>query len=371
MQLKNKKSLALALSTIMMTQTLVISKAYSASGADQKAPSELRNESRPSLALNESQRLALKYLLSALLVRNKAEDLVKINDEIAAKYQKMKISSLGGVPVSSVGLSTAYTGFEVLKKVDFIVKPLTVIARASADGIVYTSKQSAQVLDFLKFGVALEYSVKSSSRVYDAVVAPLLKLIIKNNLHTSSGFISAGGSFVGSVNFVLNDSQTIMTKGPIRNLLGMDREVSKRVGQVVANIAQIFELNPSQQEVLRLAIIDDVLKQAIAKSFSQREADYSIDLISIMTAKNILTQNEIQAIQQIREASQKIDLSGETMSQESLVEENVNIALEMAALIETQLKAGTINDKEMVRQLYTMLGSLDHQLRTIGFTMKR
>ncbi len=364
---KSQKALLLALIGATALPMALPINAYARAGQAVNA-----SDRAEAAALTESQKLAIQALIMGAIVNTQVDSLVNVDEKMTAKYQKLRLYYLGSTPTSIMGGIATYTGAESLKRVEFLFKPLTYLARQSWASAEFGSNQIEKFLDLIHFDKVTDFSSKQSERVWEHVLQPILKLIITKNTAISSGSLSAGGIFAGSVFFMMNDAKEAMTWSQVRNVIGQDNTIRTRIDGLVAGIAPIVNLSPDGQAKLKVLIYDDVLRQAVENKFSEDASKYSLDVIELMSKNNLVDSSTVAALESIKTLSRSLDIkAGQKLAPKQEIVANIDVALELAAVIEAQLASGNITNQNTVNKLQGMLGALHANLTLVGFNLKK
>ncbi len=321
--------------------------------------------------LKGAQDLNLNLLIAATMVEQKFGGLIPVSEQIANRYNKMKSSYLGTVPTIIAGSAATFLGNESSKRVEFLLKPLTALLRASGRAITFSGEQ----VEIFSRSTGLDKVLEKSSNVatwsVEEIIIPIAKLFLRGNLKIASGAVSASAVFAGSVTFMTNNSNEIMTWASARSLLGQDKAMNNRVDALVHDMSTIFNLTPSDAAKLKLAIYDEALRQAISHKFSEDPSKYSLDVIEVMSSQKLITADAAKAIGKLREVTTSMSASQDTAATIAIIRDNVDSAIDLAALLAQQLATNTAlkSDKQLVKELERMLGSLVAKLSLIGFNV--
>ncbi|MEK2687945.1 hypothetical protein [Bdellovibrio sp. GT3] len=328
------------------------------------------------IALDQSTATLLSLIIATTKVESSAGKLVAVDAAVAKKYTYLRTAYLGGVPTSSVTIGAGYLGVESVKKVEFVLVPLTMVLRS----IQTMGKLSIEGLD--KFSIAtgldkvLEQSVESSGKsmefTYERIIEPVIKLLINKHTMLSSGTSSASASAAGSFFFMMNDSKEAMSMSQVRSILGQDKVIRSRIDAEVRGLSEIFSLNADQQSQLKIAIYDDIIRQAVANKFSEDSSLYNLDVIKLMADKNIVDRNATTAALKVRNLIKGLTSSEQVdANTKELAIQNTEMALQLAALLESQLTSNNVRDPQVRTEIERMLGSVSAKLALIGFNLKK
>lgn len=320
----------------------------------------------------DTQKLALQVLIAATILDSKGYEFVAVNDEIIKKYGTYKASFLGAVPTSIAGSAAIYTTGEFLKTVESVLAPITALLRGIYSVLQVSSTHLETVLTFLKVDKALELSVDSSKQTYTLLIEPVIKLLITKNTAISSASSAAVGTAGTSSFLLMNDAKEAMTTAQVRSLLGQDDLIKSRINQAADSTADIFNLSSQEKDVLKIAIYDNILEQAIKNKFSSDASLYKLDVLEILVSKNLISVATADAAKKLRGIANG-DIVSEKSQEEvrTLLLQNLDATLALAAVIEQQLNSGKVTDKVLAAELQRMLGSLTAKLALIGFNLKQ
>lgn len=368
---KIKFGFSSALALALASQTVTPLLHPSIANAEPASAQASRSDRQELAALSETQKLALQMLIVSALVEKKAGELVQVDEKVAAKYNNMKIAYLGSVPATAVGGSAYYLGQESSKNVEFLIVPLTALVRASGRVLDASSNGIEKFLKVTGLDYVLRQSSNASEKSVDAVIKPILEVLVTKNTMLFSGASSTSSIFAGSVMFMMNNEREAMTWDQVRHLLGHDEIIRKRIDGTVSTVAAVFNLDPSQQAVLKQAIYDEVLRQAVANKFSTDLSKYSLDVVALMKQKQIISADIAEAVQKLRVLAGGLSNTESNEATRKLIEENLDSVLNLAAVLESQINAGKITDARDRAEVERMLGSLSAKLMLIGFNLKR
>lgn len=362
----------------LMTATSLVAPAFASASEGIETPSQAQVvESAASVAaLNDSTKAVMSLIIATSKIQKSTGRLVAVDPAVAQKYTYLRTSFLGGVPTSSVTLGAVYLGKESVEQVEFVLKPLTLLLRGIQKVAVISSQGSEQFLRWTGLdNVLIQSSTKSADSLkftYNHLIEPVLRAVITKNTALSSGSISASASATGSIFFIMNDTKDAMTYAQVRSILGQDRVIRSRIDQEVRGLSEIYNLSADQQNNLKVALFDEILRQAIANNFSEDSSLYNLDIIKIMLDKNIIDSSTAQAVAEVRSAVSS--LTQATTNDESTREltiQNVDLALQLAALLESQLAKNNVKDAASKAEIERMLGSVAAKLSIIGFNLKK
>jgi hypothetical protein len=327
------------------------------------------------LALDQSTLTMLSLVLAVAKVEQNAGGLVAVDPAVAAKYEMIRKAYLGSVPTTAITGLAVGLGGESVRRVEFVLKPLTLLLRGSQKLSVMTLNgveafSQATGLDKV-MNAAFDSSGKTLQSSYDNIIEPMVKIFVTRNTSLSSGTSSASAIGAGSLFFMMNDSKEAMTKETVRNILGQNDIVRSRVEAAVSGIAQIYSLSTEQQARLKVAIYDNVIKQAVENNFSEDMTKYNLDITSLMVEKQIIDKSEIAAITKVRSIALKLTRTSESdESIKQLATENTEMALALAALLESQLSNSKLDGANRA-EVERMLGSVVSKLTLVGFNINR
>ncbi|WP_413575380.1 hypothetical protein ACLVWU_13745 [Bdellovibrio sp. HCB290] len=328
------------------------------------------------IALDQSTATLLSLIIATTKVERSAGKIVAVDPAVHKKYTYLRTAYLGGVPTSSVTIGATYLGVESVKKVEFVLKPLTLVLRA----IQTMGKLSVEGIE--RFSIAtgldkvLEQSFDSSGKsveyTYERVIRPVLQVLINKHTTLSSMTSSASASAAGSFFFMMNDSKEAMSVSQVRNILGQDQVIRTRIDAEVRGLSEIFNLNADQQSQLKIAIYDDIIRQAVANKFSEDSSLYNLDVIKLMADKNIVDRHATSAALEVRALIGKLTSSEQVdANTKELALQNADMALQLAALLESQLTTNNVKDPAIRADIERMLGSVSSKLALIGFNLKK
>ncbi|WP_413584931.1 hypothetical protein [Bdellovibrio sp. HCB274] len=328
------------------------------------------------VALDQSTATLLSLIIATTKVESSAGKLVAVDAAVAKKYTYLRTAYLGTVPTSSVTIGAGYLGVESVKKVEFVLVPLTMVLRA----IQHMGKLSIEGLD--RFSIAtgldkvLEQSVESSGNsmrlTWEHLIQPVVQLLINKHTMLSSGTSSASASAAGSFFFMMNDSKEAMSLSQVRSVLGQDKVVRSRIDAEVRGLSEIYNLSTDQQAQLKIAIYDDIIRQAVANKFSDDSSLYNLDVIKLMADKNIVDRNATTAALKVRNLVKGLSSSEQVdANTKELAIQNTEMALQLAALLESQLTSNNVRDPQVRAEIERMLGSVSSKLALIGFNLKK
>lgn len=354
-------------SILALTATLTGAASFGAQA--QQAP--VAATAADSAALSEAQKLNLNLLIMATITDQKIAGIVKIDEKVAARYQSLKASYLGSVPTTIVGGAASYLGQESSRKVEFIIAPLTALLRSSGRALT----ASGEALDYFSkltgLDIVLRKSFDSSQRSIEQIILPILKVFVNRYTALSSGTSSASGIFAGSIYLMFHDANDVMTSDMARSVLGQNKVILARVDNLISDATAILNLNAAAQAKLKVDIYDEAVRQGVANNFSDDPSKYSLDVISMMQKSGSVSAETAQAVQKLRSLTQDLGLLAPAESIRQSVLENVDMALHLAALLETQLISGQIRDPRLRAEIQRMLGGVAEKLMLIGYNFKK
>ena len=356
--------LAMALTTQALAPMMLPSLSHA---ADAAATTEARGELA---AMTEAQRLNLNLLIATVVVDQKMGGLVEVDEAVARKYQLIKAAYLGSVPTTSVGGSAVALGEQSSKKVEFLIAPLTALLRFSGRQLVSSGRALDTFSRVTGLDTVITKGLELSEKSVEQVVLPILKVFVTKRTALSSATSSASAVFGGSVFFMMNDAKEAMTWERARQVLGQNDVVRARVESIVTEMAYIFNLDPSAQATLKIAIYDEAMKQAVANKFSQDKSKYSLDVVEIMRTKSLITSETASAVVALRGLTQNIQTPAQAGTR-GITIENLDMAMNLAAVLESQLNSGRLQDPRLRGEVERMLGSLVAKLGLISFNMKK
>jgi hypothetical protein len=219
---------------------------------------------------------------------------------------------------------------------------------------------------------SLESSGESLELTYKQLIKPVVELLVNKHTAISSGSSSATATAAGSIYFLMNDSREAMTSDMVRSILGQDRIIRDRVDQAVQGLSEIYALSAEQQNKLKIVIYDEILRQAVANNFALESSAYQLDLVRLMADKKIIDTSTAKAVFEIREKVQKLTESvvvDANMREVTL--QNIDLALQLAALLESQLANPKLQNKTVRAEVERMLGSVHGRLTVVGFNLKK
>ena len=123
-----KTKQAVSLLTIASLLTPALASAATAQSAT--ASQQVASEAASKIALDQSTTALLSLIIASMKVESSAGKLVAVDPEIAKKYTYLRTAYLGLIPTSGVTSSAGYMGVESVKKVEFVLAPLTMLLRA-------------------------------------------------------------------------------------------------------------------------------------------------------------------------------------------------------------------------------------------------
>lgn len=364
-----KKTVLPVLAATLASQPLM--PAFASNSASTTTQTSMSSETRGELAaLTDAQRLNLNLLIATVIVDQKMGALVAVDEAVAKKYQMLKAAYLGSVPTSSVGGAALALGQTSSARVEFLIAPLTALLRASGRGLVYSGRQIDAFSRVTGLDVVINKSVDVSARSVENVIVPILKIFVTKNTMLSSATGSASSVFAGSVFFLMNDSKEAMNWETARQVLGQNDVVRLRIDSIVNDMSSIFDLDSSAQAALKIAIYDEAMKQAVANKFSDDKSKYSLDIVDIMKSKKIITSSMAAAVETLRSLTSGIKVTAAATNRAAIAE-NVEMSLNLAAVLESQLNSGRVQDPRLRAELERMLGSIVAKLSLIGFNLKK
>ncbi|HEX4926354.1 MAG TPA: hypothetical protein VFV50_19825, partial [Bdellovibrionales bacterium] len=347
------------------------------------APSKVFAQSRPApaasvvsqaelAALSESERMALQMLVVATILQSQSGELAKADPAVVAKYERYKSRFMNSVPTSILGVAAVGTGIWSSKKVDFSVDAFTAVYRASYKGVEFSSNQAEKLAKLIRLDLLTEWSSRRVEWTWKHLLEPAFRSLITKNVRISS--VAGGTAAVAGTSsfFFMNDANSALTWDFVRGLLGQEREMVKNVGAMVESIAPVLNLNADAQNILKDKIFDTILAQALEHGFSADPKLYKIDLVEIMSKNNLINGDVTTALKKIQSIASTItpEAGGSASAAQSTLE-NVDVALGLAAILETQLTSGRITNPSTRAEIQRMLGAVDANLRLIGFSLKQ
>ncbi len=322
------------------------------------------------IALTEAQKLNLSLLILATVTEQRIGTLVKVDEKVAARYENLKSSYIGGFPTTVAGLAALYLGKESSKRVEFIIAPLTALLRQSYEGSVASSKAIDRFSQITGLDVVLRRSSAASEKSIEYVILPVLRILINRYTALSSAAVSASSVFAGSVYFLSHDSRDAMSSSTIRSLLGQEKVMSARVESLLNDVTNILALDGRAQARLKKDIFDEALRQGLAHNFSDDTEKYSLDVLSLLKNAGSIPAETATAVERLRYLAQDLGaIPAATVRQSTL--ENVDMALGLAALLETQLSTGRITTPGVRAEMQRMLGGVTQKLMLIGYNLKQ
>jgi hypothetical protein len=340
---------------------------------DEKAKQAVSQSSRrAALALSDSQKLALNLMIAATMLDQQGVSIARVDESINKKYMYIKQNSidmsLTGVGVSVAGGATYYSS----KQIDSVLNVVTVALRACANGIKFSSEVTADVLKAIGVVWAMEKSVKGSEFAYEHLgVKYVLEWSSKKGVREFLLATTALSSAGTSVMYLTHNTNQALSYTAIRKMLGQEEEMRKRVDGTVETLSSIFNLSAAGQDKLKLAIYDEVLKQAVANKFSDDASKYSLDVIDLMLKNQLIDKQTADAVVRLRGIAAEITPSSNMGDIKSATLENVDMALALAALLDQQIQSQTIRDAKTLRNIQTLLGSVHAKLSLIGFNLEK
>lgn len=329
-------------------------------------------DARSQAALRDSSNLLLSLILATTKLEKTAGHLVAIDDGTARKYQSLRLAYLGSVPTTGVTSSATYLGTESVKRVEFVLAPLTALLR----GVQKLGVLSLNGLDASLTVTGLDKVLTASSTqsgrslefTYEKILTPIIKLLVNKGTMLSSGASSTSSVAAGSLFFMMSDVNEAMTWDQVRSLLGQDAQVRDRIEKAVLELSEIFNLSGEQQAQLKVAIYDEAIRQAVAANFSADQSAYKLDVIQLMNERKIVDGATMASVNDIRAAVQELTKVTEVSDDvRRLTADNMDLALQLSALLEAQLKSGTIKDANVRAELERMLGSVAVKISLVSF----
>lgn len=327
--------------------------------------------------VSESEKLALQLAVAAALLDGGGGDLTRVDQQVAAKYNKMRNIYFGTVPMSVVGSSFAgYVGPNAVKLSATVAGPLLSSIQPLFMMAWEGLKSSGRGLDYFfrtfKLDVLFEASSDAVESSYKAVIEPMLKVLVSKEVGIVSGSISSAGLLYTSVRFISNDVQEAMTFDQLRSLIGQDEVMRARVKSISSGISQMLNLNASQEALLQNLIYDEALKQAVANKFSDDASKYSLDIIALMAKNGLIDKSLIDAITKVRAIAKSVDPKAvQQLDAKQVIINNVDVVLNLAAVIESNLNSGRVTDPKTRQVLQQYLGGLSAQLMSVGYYFKK
>lgn len=328
------------------------------------------------LALEQSTATLLSLIIATTKVEQSAGKLVAVDAEVAKKYTYLRTAYLGGVPTSGVTLGAGILGVESVKKVEFVLKPLTLLLRSvqtmgklSIEGVEKFSIMTG--LDKV-IEASVDSSAKSAEVTYEKLIEPIVRLLVNKHTMLSSGTSSLSASAGGSIFFMMNDSKEAMTVSQVRNVLGQDKVIRSRIDAEVKGLSDIYNLSADQQSQLKVAIYDDIIRQAVENNFSEDSSQYKLDVVKLMADKKIVDSATAAAVLKIRSLVQQLTaVTVNDANTREVTVQNTEMALQLAALLESQLTSNNVKDQAVRAEIERMLGSVAAKLAVIGFNLKK
>lgn len=328
--------------------------------------------SREALALSDAQKLAIELMIAATILDQQGVSIAAVDESIKRKYMYIKTNS---IDLSLTGVATSFAGATTYwssQKVESVSELVTAMLRASAEVLKYSSNASEKVFNSLGITWLLERSVDSSTWAYN-------NLGIKHVLEWSSRkgireFMAAGTALSSagiSIMYLTNDTNEAVSYATIRNMLGQDEQMRRRVDSTVETLSSIFNLQASGKDKLKLALYDEVLKQAIKNKFSEDASKYNIDLIDLMLKNQLIDRETADAVLKIRQIAKEITPSTNVVEMKAATLEAVDMSLALAAMLEQQIHSQKVKDAKTLKHLQTLLGSITAKLTLIGFNLKK
>ena len=325
-------------------------------------------------ALGQSQKLALNLLILTTVTNQKMSGLVKVDESVAKKYQYLKNAYIAGVPVIGLAVGTAVMSAQSSAKVEFLIKPLTAVLRASGR----LASRSSTLLDRFTRLAPVDFVLKNSSsaveKSYAYTMLPFLKLFMKKGFAVASGASSTGAVLTGSVMFLMNDSKDAMSYSAVRAMLGENADIRHRVDKLVGDFADVFELSPTGQAQLKLAIFDEAIRQGVANNFSDDKSRYSLDVVDLMKKNNLISEDVATAVESLRKLADSIPKDADDQASLDLkanLSANISSAIDLASLLESQLASERLQDRALRAEIQRMLGGVVANLKLMGFDLKK
>ncbi len=354
-------------STVGFAQTEAMSAGGSSESKNTESSSITKSESS---AVEQSQLMALKYLVMAAALRDKVPDSIRIDTKVEEKYNNIRGKFLGAVPASSTASATAYFAKDAAKQVIFRLEFLTTAFRAFYRGSVLATNKLLDLAKLLKLDVGSGKSVEVARISYENLIVPMVKVLVKAHFDKSISAGIAGGTFYSSYSLLANDAKEIIRKDWVRSVLGMNNVIRQRVNELSAGAASVFELTPSQTEILQMAIYDKVLSLAIENKFSEDPKLYSLDLMEVMESKALVSKEVSQGVRELGKIAATLQSEKDQKTVSDIVALNAEVVIQTAKVLESILEKDLVKEAKTKATMEQMLGLLVVQLGRVNFNLK-
>lgn len=329
-------------------------------------------DARASLAISESEALAFQYIMASAIAAEQGAALVKVDQNIRDKYDRIAKSFGYSVPMTAVGGGLSlYFGPQAVKTSAEFAGPLLQWVKPalqmSWDGLKFSGRQIDAVWRLLKLDKMAEFSSDQIESSYKVFVQPILRLLVNKNTSILSGASASSGLLYASIKFTSNNSSEAMTWDMMRSVLGQDDAIHARIQKLVESLAPFLGLEQSAKAALEIAVYDEILKQAVDNNFTDDESKYNLDLVKVMTDNNLIDKPTASALLKLRDLAATLDYkSANSLTTKSIIQSNVQNAITMAAVLESNLTTQKITDAKLAASMQRQLGLLNSQLALIN-----
>jgi hypothetical protein len=318
-------------------------------------------------ALQESETLALKLLIAAMLTEQRMGSTVGLDSMIIKKYQDLGSNSLSFLPATALAAASSYFGKDSTGKATVMFEPLIAMFRNSANAGP-TGGTAASKLPGIQ--VVTEKSSQLSGTTYQKFFAPILMFFKRNGISILVTSSVGSAVYAASMTPVLVDANQELTWQEARSLLGKDKVIRSQINSLVNDLALIFDLTPSEQDKLKLALYDETMRQALENRLSNDPSKYSLDIVGLMAKNQLISDDEAAVVRRIQSTDNTDSLAGKANVLMS-ISQNIEVSLALAAMLESQLNSGQIKDPKLKAEIERMLSSLNAKIMLIGFNLKQ
>lgn len=354
MKKNNMKMISYALALSFVAQSSVVSAASA-------EPRTSLNESRRiagvsnslsadqqlavSASLSQSEREMARLLIFNAIIQSQTGNITEISPEIRAKYDSVRVNVLSPITVAIAGGITYYLGAEAAERFQSVLEPITKLVRAMADvlreGLKVSSETSENLMRALKIDKAFDLSANAVEAMADAL-RPVIAASSGKGVLTLSAFTAAGGSLAVSSFAYMNDTDSALDVNAVRQILGYNKDVAAKIDTIVAELSNIYMINPNKHQVLTERLATEMIRVAVENRKNGND-DAQVDVIAIL--------NEVHAISEDQAAVAKLlSVVGETraeltLSQADKLVRNLSVIIEMQMVLDQAIANGQLSEQ--------------------------
>ncbi len=322
-------------------------------------------------SLTTSQQLAIKLLIANALVTRKIGKVVEVDPNIQKNYGRVRGMILGSIPASSVTGIAGYLGKESAEEFKSILTPVTELVKFLGTMSYESAKASWELIEKIGLNIILEKSGKSIEWSFKNIIEPIVKSSITKGSAVASGAVTAAGLAATSSFLLFNPTaEGALSFDVIRQVLGYNQNVEKNIDLMIEQVSAVFDLNATDKANLKLAIVEETLKQAVENEFSSDSSRYKLDIVKIMKDKKIITEEVADVVSSLRTAYERTTSTDRTtVSDVEMLKSNLNAVLALHAMLATTVESGSITDEAMREKMQQLLGGVSARLMLLGFNL--